>query len=186
MKAIFLDRDGVINRHPGDFKYVTSWKKFKFLKGVKSALRGLFQEGYLLFVISNQAGVSKGVYSQKTLDEITAKMLCQLQKANALFQAVYYCVHKKEENCGCRKPKPGLIKKAIKEAKEFGIKINPKESYFVGDTQRDIEAGNSAGLKTILVFSGKEKPGGQRDWKIKPDFYAKDILAAAKIILKEK
>lgn len=186
MKAIFLDRDGVINRHPGDFKYVASWKKFRFLKGVKPGLGELSQAGYLLFIISNQAGVSQGIYSQDTLDEITAKMLGQLQKAGALFQAVYYCIHKKEENCGCRKPKPGLIKKAIKEAKEFGIKISPQKSYFIGDTQRDIQAGKSAGLRTILVFSGKEKPGNQKLWKIKPDFYAKDILTAVKIILKTK
>ena len=186
MKAIFLDRDGVINRHPGDFKYVDSWQKFKFLKGVKSALKELSQNGYLLFIASNQAGVSKGVYSQDTLDKITAKMLDELQKNGALFQAVYYCIHKKEKNCPCRKPKPGLIKKAIKEAAAFGIKIKTKNSYFIGDTQRDIEAGKSAGLKAILLFSGKEKAGGQDGWKIKPDIYAKNLSEAAKIILKKQ
>lgn len=186
MKAIFLDRDGVINQHPGDLKYVDSWKKFKFLKGVKSALKELSQNGYLLFIASNQAGVSKGVYSQDTLDKITVKMLGELQKTGALFQAVYYCIHKKEENCGCRKPKPGLIKKAIEEAREFGIQIEAKKSYFIGDTQRDIQAGKNAGLKTILVFSGKEKAGGQKNWKIKPDIYVKNLSAATKLILKIK
>ena len=111
MNVVFLDRDGVINKYPGDTKYVNSWQEFYFLPGVKQALRKLTESGYRIFILSNQAGVAKGMYSQQGLDEITANMLREVNEAGGSICGVYYCVHRDEDNCSCRKPKIGLFLK---------------------------------------------------------------------------
>src|SRR3989338_627582 len=177
MKAIFLDRDGVINRYPGDTKYVTSWKEFHFLPNAKKAIALFAGKKYLIFVISNQAGVSKGLYSQDALNDITNRMLRALEKSGAKVNAVYYCTHRDEDNCSCRKPKAGLVKLAVQ-----GKKINLKDSFFIGDTIRDVRAAKAAGCKSILVFSGAEKPSNRDNWQTYPDFTFKDLYAAAKFI----
>lgn len=177
MKIIFLDRDGVINKYPGDRLYVTSLKKFKFLPRAKKAIALLSKNGYWIFVASNQAGVGKGTYSQKTLVAITAKMLRSIKQAGGRITRVYYCTHQKNAGCSCRKPKPGLLKRA---AKEFKFRL--KGAYFIGDTMRDIFTAHAAGCKSILVLSGKEKLRGQKSWEAKPDFIFKDLLAAAKFL----
>jgi len=183
MKAVFLDRDGVINRYPGDTKYVKSWEEFHLLPHVKSSLKRLNEDGVRIFIISNQAGVAKGVYSRQALDEITANMLKKLNPAH--IEGVYYCTHRNEDNCSCRKPKTGLIESAIRQLKKQGLTINRNRSFFVGDTLRDIQTGKKAGLKTILVFSGKEKPSGRDNWDILADFFARDLSQATDIILKK-
>lgn len=182
VKAVFLDRDGVINEYPGDLKYVTSWDDFHFLPGVKQGLKKLSDNGYKVFIISNQAGVSKGVYAQETLDLITRNMLAELGQCGARISGVYYCIHKPEDNCSCRKPKSGLVKAAIAKLKAEGLDIELTKSFFIGDTIRDIETGKSAGLKTILVFSGKEKPENKDNWHDLPDFTACDLSEAINII----
>lgn len=181
MKITFLDRDGVINRYPGDKKWVTKVKDFHLLPGVLAALKKLTGHGFKIFVVSNQAGVSKGVYSQQKLDAITALMLKRVEKAGAKLSGVFYCLHRKEENCSCRKPATGLIEKAIGKRK---IKASDC-AYFIGDTITDMQTGKNAGLKTILVFSGKERKKNQSLWQVQPDFVAKDLLAATKIVLNE-
>ena len=152
MKVVFLDRDGVINKYPGDRLYVTSLSKFRFLPGVKKAIALLSRSGFKIFIVSNQAGVGRGIYSQRTLEAITAKMLSVVEDAGGKITKVYYCTHRKEAGCSCRKPKPGMLKSA---AKEFGFTL--KGAYFIGDTIRDIQTAKNAGCKPILVLSGKEK-----------------------------
>jgi histidinol-phosphate phosphatase family protein len=181
MKVVFLDRDGVINQYPGDTKYVAAWSEFYFLPGVKEALLRLTQAGYKIFIVSNQAGVAKGIYSKKTLDEITRKMLKQLGESGVKICSIYYCIHRNEDNCSCRKPKAGLLEKALQE---HAISRDVLSSaFFVGDSTRDIQAGKSAGCKAILVFSGKERPGNQAGWSVQPDFTAKDLSQAVDLIL---
>ncbi|MDD5155032.1 MAG: HAD family hydrolase [Candidatus Omnitrophica bacterium] len=182
VKAVFLDRDGVINEYPGDSKYVTSWADFHFLPGTEEALKKLTGKGYRIFVISNQAGVSKGVYSKEALDLITRNMLSELDKHKVRISGVYYCIHKPEDNCDCRKPKSGLVKMAAARLKNEGLDIESTASFFIGDTIRDIETGKDAGLKTILVFSGKEKPENKDNWSTLPDFTARDLSEAADIV----
>ncbi|MDD5281985.1 MAG: HAD family hydrolase [Candidatus Omnitrophica bacterium] len=177
MKNVFLDRDGVINKYPGDRLYVTSLKKFRFLPRAKKAIAFLSKKGCRIFVASNQAGVGKGAYSQKTLDAITAKMLKDIERSGGKITKVYYCTHRKETGCSCRKPKPGLLKKAAKE-----FKISLKESYFVGDTIRDVLTAHAVGAKSILILCGKEKLSNQKNWEIKPDFVFKDLLTATKFL----
>jgi len=178
VKAVFIDRDGVINEYPGDADYVKSWQEFRFLPKVKSALKRLSREGHKIFIISNQAGVSRGVYSQEALDLITKNMLEELKNDDIDIAAVYYCIHKPEDNCSCRKPKTGLIDLAIAGINESGLKIELANSYFIGDTIRDIETGKNAGLKTILVLSGKEKPQNKNSWQTLPDFVFPDLSTA--------
>lgn len=179
MKIIFLDRDGVINKYPGDKLYVTSLLKFKFLPNAKKAIALLSKEGFKIFVASNQAGVGKGTYSQKTLDIITAKMIADIQKAGGRIEKVYYCTHRKDAGCSCRKPKPGLLKQAARE-----FKFNLKGVYFIGDTTRDIFTAQAAGARSILVLTGKEKQKNQKNWEVQPDFVFKDLLLAAKFLTK--
>ena len=179
MKVVFLDRDGVINKYPGDRLYVTSLKKFRFLPRAKQAIALLTKAGYKICVASNQAGVGRGIYSQKTLDLITVKMLKEITKEGGLIQKVYYCTHHKNAGCSCRKPKPGLLKKA---AREFGFSL--KNTCFIGDTMRDVFTAHAAGAKSILVLTGKEKLANQKNWEAKPDFVFGDLLAAAKFLTK--
>jgi len=182
VRAVFLDRDGVINRYPGHRRYVTSWKTFRFLPRVKQALKALQQQGFKLFVVSNQAGVSKGFYSRGTLKTITRNMLKELKGSGVSVSGVYYCMHKREENCSCRKPKIGLVKKAVRSLSQRGLRLRRSESFFIGDSMIDVETGKSAGLKTILVFSGKEKPYNMKQWQQRPDYTVTDLAAAARSI----
>jgi D-glycero-D-manno-heptose 1,7-bisphosphate phosphatase len=187
MRAIFLDRDGVINKYPGDRLYVTSLEKFRFLPGVKKAIALLTRSGFKIFIVSNQAGVGRGIYSQRTLDAITAKMISGIEYVGGKITRVYYCTHRKDAGCSCRKPKPGMLKKAAKE-----FKFNLNNAYFVGDTTRDIFTAKNAGCKPILVLSGKEKNGdgsiflftrGGKKNRTVPIF--KDLKEAASFVIKK-
>ncbi len=183
MKIIFLDRDGVINRYPGDSDYVKSWSEFKFLPEVKLSLKRLNEGGFKIIIISNQAGVSKGLYTQEELDLITKNMLRELKGHKIDVAGVYYCTHLREDSCPCRKPKTGLIDIAIAKLKNEGLEPELNQSYFIGDTIPDMEAGKAAGLVTILVFSGKEKPDRKNEWAIIPDHTAQDLSGAVDLIL---
>jgi D-glycero-D-manno-heptose 1,7-bisphosphate phosphatase len=178
MKVIFLDRDGVINKYPGDKLYVTSLRKFRFLPRAKKAIASLSRAGYKIFVASNQAGVSKGIYAQRTLDAITSKMLDDIEHAGGKITKAYYCTHCKDAGCICRKPKPGMLKMA---AQEFKFRL--KDAYFVGDTMRDVFTAQAAGCKSILVLTGKEKLANQKNWEAQPDFVFKDLLEAARFLI---
>jgi len=179
MKVIFLDRDGVINKYPGDKLYVTSLKKFRFLPGAKKAIALLSRAGYRIFVASNQAGVGKGTYSQKTLDTITIKMLQEIERAGGKIDKVYYCTHRKDAGCSCRKPRPGMLKKAASE-----FKFNIKKVYFVGDTIRDVLTAKNAGCKSVLVLCGRDKLSDQKNWEINPDLIFRNLKSVADFLLK--
>jgi histidinol-phosphate phosphatase family protein len=181
MSAILLDRDGVINKYPGDTKYVTRWSDFHFLPGVRLAIAKLHKAGFGIFLISNQGGVGKGLFSQKTLDSITAKMLTEIQRCGGKISGVYYCTHRKEDNCFCRKPRAGLVHTAKREHS-----LDLKKSIFIGDTIRDVLTAQAVGCQSILVLSGKEKLSNRKNWQAKPDFIFKDLAQAAKFILKER
>lgn len=182
MRVVFLDRDGVINRYPGDTKYVTSLSGFRFLPNAKKAITILTKAGFKVFIISNQAGVSKGIYSKASLGEITRYMLKKVNSAGGKIDGVYHCTHQDRHNCLCRKPRAGLIYKALKEKKIDKSAL--KDSYFVGDTIRDVITAKRAGLKSILVFSGKEKPQNKGSWDVLPDYTAKNLSEAVELILK--
>ena len=182
MKIVFVDRDGVINEYPGHFKYVTSWEDFRFIPRAMAGLKKLQDAGFSIFVISNQAGVAKKLYSQAELDRITSNMNAQLEKEGIRLAGVYYCTHLREEKCSCRKPALGLIEKARSRYPE---KERPGLSgcFFIGDSMIDVETGRNAGMRSIMVFSGREKPQNRESWEFAPDFTCADLLDAASIVL---
>lgn len=182
MKAIFLDRDGVVNKYPGDTKYVTSWREFRFLPRAKMAVAKLYQDKYKIFVVSNQAGVGKGIYSQEALNVITKNMRQAIVKSGGKIEKAYYCIHRQEENCACRKPKAGLVDKAKKDYPSIDL----QKSFFIGDTIRDVHTAQAAGCSSILVLSGKEKLAHRKNWEAQPDFIFRNLWEAANFILKQK
>ncbi|WP_455392258.1 D-glycero-beta-D-manno-heptose 1,7-bisphosphate 7-phosphatase [[Eubacterium] cellulosolvens] len=143
-KAIFIDRDGVINYNRND--YVKSWAEFKFIPGAKEAIKRINDSNLLLIIITNQSPIGRGIFKRETLDYIHKSMLNELNDAGAHIDAIYYCPHHPDDNCDCRKPKPGLI---LRAAKDFNIDL--ARSWMVGDSDSDLEAGAAAGCKTLKV-----------------------------------
>lgn len=182
-KIIFIDRDGVINKDPGGwtkYSYVTDPRDFYFLPDVLSAIKMLTEYKYKIIVISNQAGVGKGHFTKADLDRVNDYMLKEIEMYGGKISGVYYCIHRKEENCDCRKPKTGLLRMALSD-----INADVENTYIIGDTERDIEAGKSFGIKTILVLSGKTNSEDVGGWSIKPDEIKRDLKEAVDFIIKE-
>lgn len=147
MKArfILLDRDGVINRKIPN-GYVTTWNDFLFLPGALEALRLLTEGGYRLIVVSNQAGVGKGQMALSALNQITARFLKKVEACGGRIHKVYYCTHRKDAHCRCRKPRPGLLLKAQQENKfEFA------SAFLIGDSMSDLLAADRVGCPMIMV-----------------------------------
>jgi len=176
MKVVFLDRDGVINKFPGNGSYVTKVKDFHFIPGALEAIRFLTESQYKLFVISNQAGVGKGVYSLDKLKRIDARMIKIVEESGGKIRKSFYCTHRSDAGCDCRKPGIGLLKKALKILNK--TIVHAQKAFFVGDTEGDIKTGHNAGCKTIFVLSGREDRRYMRKWTVKPDFIVKDLKAA--------
>ena len=183
MKVVFLDRDGVINEFPGNGLYVTRIRDFHFIPRSLEALRRLTDAGYHIFVVSNQAGVGKGVYSREKLEQITAYMLRNVGEAGGRIEEVLYCTCKSNDACNCRKPRIGNVIKAL-ESIDHSID-DAGHAYFVGDTQGDIKAGKNAGCKTVFVLSGREDQQYMKRWDIRPDFIVEDLYDAVDLILAE-
>jgi D-glycero-D-manno-heptose 1,7-bisphosphate phosphatase len=147
-KAVFLDRDGVINRNlPA---YVRSWEEFVFLDGVIDALRHLARTDLAVIVASNQSAVNRGFTSLEKVDEINTKMVAAVERQGGRIDAVLYCPHRPDEGCGCRKPEPGLL---LAAAGRFAIDL--RRSYFIGDAISDVEAALAAGVQPLLVLTGQ-------------------------------
>lgn len=184
MKVVFLDRDGVINVFPGNGNYVTKVKDLKFIPRSLDAIRMLTEAGYTIFIVSNQAGVGRGVYTQDKLNRINRKMIQEVEKTGGRIKKAFYCIHRPDVGCSCRKPNIGNILKALKS---INRKITPtRRPYFVGDTKADIETGYNSGCRTVFVLSGRENRRYMKGWIVKPDFIAKDLFEATKIILGHK
>jgi D-glycero-D-manno-heptose 1,7-bisphosphate phosphatase len=156
-KAVFLDRDGVINRDHG---YVHRWEDFEFMPGAIEAMRCLHEAGYVLVIITNQSGIARGYYTEEQFFQLTTVMLDELKRQNIKIEGVYHCPHHPEGSikkysfeCDCRKPSPCLILKAAQE-----LDLSLHDSILVGDKISDIIAGTAAGLKYALrVISEKNK-----------------------------
>lgn len=145
-KAIFLDRDGTINNN-SDRYYI--WRREDLLlnPGVTEALAAMKAMGYMLIVISNQGGVSKGKFNREDVEDLHVYLRQLLEKEGISLDEIYYCPHHSDvESCLCRKPQPLMIQKAMAR---FGI--DPGSSWMIGDAERDVKAGSVAGLRTILI-----------------------------------
>lgn len=147
MSAIFLDRDGVINENRAD--YVKSWSEFRFLPGSREAIAKLTQAGHRIVVCTNQAGIARGSVSMETVDEIHHRMVTSISEVGGKIEKVYYCPHGKDEDCACRKPRPGML---LQARDELGLEM--LNAVFIGDSITDVRAGLAAGIHTVLVLSG--------------------------------
>jgi len=144
-KAVFLDRDGVINHDPGD--YTRHISEFTILPTVLPALKALHDAGYLLIVITNQGGIAKGEYTAADVDEIHAFLTASCRQAEAPITAIYYSPHHEQFSKSLsRKPGSLMIERALAR-----YKINPELSFMVGDKMRDLEAAAGAGVKGVLI-----------------------------------
>lgn len=175
-KAVFLDRDGVINK---EVNYLSNPDDFEFIEGSIEALKILKKKKFLLIVITNQAGIARGYYTEKALNQIHDKMSKILKQNNVVLDDIYYCPHHPDFTgpCNCRKPKPGMILKAKKK-----FNINLQSSFVVGDTLNDIRAGLNAKCITVLVLTGYGFEEKKNIDVIKPDFISKNLLEFAKKI----
>lgn len=157
-RAVFLDRDGVINelvyhREQGIVDSPFTVGQFRLLPGVGEAIRKLRETDYRLVLVSNQPGIAKGNMSEETFQEIRQKMKEELSKEGVSLDGEYYCFHHPEAkvetlrvNCGCRKPKPGLLLQAAKD-----MDIDLSRSWMIGDGLTDVKAGKQVGCRTILL-----------------------------------
>ncbi len=169
-RAVFLDRDGVIVE---DIGYHYKIEDFKF---VKNAIKGLkLLKNLNLFMVTNQSGIGRGYYTLEDFEKFNIHLLKELKKRGIKIVKTYYCQHKPEDNCECRKPKTKLLKVAEKE-----FMVDLKKSFVIGDRKKDIELGKNAGCRTILVLSGK---GTEEKKNSEADFIGKDLLEAAKWVI---
>jgi len=191
--TVFLDRDGVINKmvYNKEFGLIDSPcnpDEFELIPESGKVINQLNEMGWLTIVISNQPGIAKGKYTEKTLGEITNKMKADLSSFGARLDDIYYCLHhpqsilkKYKKDCECRKPKPGLLKKA---AEKWGISLS--NSYFIGDGISDIIAGKLAGTKTILLANKKLYVLKYLEEKrVEPDFIVDNLYDALQIIIED-
>jgi D-glycero-D-manno-heptose 1,7-bisphosphate phosphatase len=148
LQAIFLDRDGVINARR--VTHVTRWEEFVFLPGVKAALAQLAALNLPVFVVTNQAIVNRGIVSRETIETIHERMCAEIAAAGGVVTKVAYCPHRPDEQCGCRKPAPGM---PLDLASRYGL--DASRCLMVGDSCSDLIAGQAAGCRTALVLTGQ-------------------------------
>jgi len=151
-KIIFLDRDGVINFDPiGD--YIKTPDDFRFLPGVADSLKKLTDNNFKIIIISNQAGVGDGVFSEEALGEVHNQFLEMVEIAGSKITDTFYCLHGKQAGCDCRKPETGLFEKA-----EASLGVLEKDKiYYIGDKASDVLAAKRFGIKALFVLTGHGK-----------------------------
>jgi len=182
-KAVFLDRDGTIVEDVG---YLNHPKDIKFIPGSIEAIKALNKAGYKVVVITNQAGVARGLIREDLLQTIDKTIQKFILNGGAQIDGLYYCPHHPEHGvypykreCDCRKPNPGMLKKAQKD-----LDLDLSKSFMVGDKATDIEAGKSAGTKTVLVTTGKGAKEKDR-LQNQPDHIAANLKQAVSWILEQ-
>jgi D-glycero-D-manno-heptose 1,7-bisphosphate phosphatase len=147
-KLIVLDRDGVINEDSDD--YIKSPDEYIPIKGSLKAIADLNEAGYTVVVASNQSGIARGLFSMETLEAMHDKLNTLLAEQQGKIDKIYFCPHSPDENCDCRKPKPGMLHKIIKD-----YDVTPSDVTMIGDSMKDIEAASLVGMEPLLVCTGK-------------------------------
>lgn len=178
-KAVFLDRDGTINREVDNLKSIA---QLRLLPASGNGIRLLNKNGFLVIIITNQPVVARGWLTEDKLLEIHKELKKRLKKKGANIDVIYYCPHhpnanivKYRKDCPDRKPNTNLIKKAIKD---FNISLT--DSFFVGDSTRDMQTAKNAKIKSILVKTGYG--GKDKKYIVKPDYIVSNLYQAAKLI----
>lgn len=185
-KAVFMDRDGTITEEVG---YINHPSRLKLFDWTVEAIRQLNRAGLKAVVITNQAGVARGYFTEDLVKEVHLLLTEQVSRAGARLDGIYYCAHHPSvgeppyrQDCDCRKPRPGLLHRA---ASELGIDL--ANSYMVGDRYGDVELARSVGARAILVKTGYglgEYTYQRPSWPEPPDYIAEDLLDAVCWIIK--
>jgi D-glycero-D-manno-heptose 1,7-bisphosphate phosphatase len=174
MRAVFLDRDGVINRKAPEGEYITNWREIEILPGVLEAALDLSRGSYLIFIVTNQRGVATGQIRAADLNEIHQKMIEEFGDVGATVAEIYCCTHDLHLDCLCRKPKPGMLLQAAREHH-----LNLAHCWIVGDSPSDVEAGFGAGCRTAQIIH----PGATEAHGRSAEIKATSLRAAATRIL---
>jgi len=177
---VYLDRDGVINRNRSD--YVRSLEDWIPIPGAIEAIIRLSQAGHPVIVITNQSAIARGYCTVRDVERIHSNLIHQVNKAGGEISGIYYCPHHPDDGCECRKPSTGMLETARRELDL------PEGGYIVGDADSDMELGRRAGLKTILVLTGRGRDQKEKieseslpePWRI-----SEDISSAVEIIIRD-
>ena len=179
-RAVFLDRDGTICEEMGYLNHISRFRMFPF---AAAAIRKLNGAGHAVVVITNQSGVARGIFPEELVHRVHEQMVGELAAGGARVDGVYFCPHKSDDNCECRKPRPGMLERAAREHQ-----LALEGSFLVSDRYADLEMGQAAGVKGILVLTGYgrgEYEWHRASWARQPDFVAEDLSVAADIVVKE-
>lgn len=173
-RAVFLDRDGTVCE---EVNYLSRAEDLRVFPFAGEAIRLLNENNFPVILITNQSGIARKFFDENDLSEIHQKLESELARSGAKLSAIYYCPHNSADNCNCRKPKTGLIKKALND-----FQLDLQNSWMIGDKTIDIETGFNAGTKTALVLTGY----GQKEinnLKKEPDLISENLLEAAKFVI---
>ena len=183
--GVFIDRDGTISEEVG---YVNHLSRYQVYPWTAEAIRNLNEASLKVIVVTNQAGVARGYFKEELVKQVHEKLVTEMTLAGARFDAIYYCPHHPSvgeapyrQSCNCRKPKTGMLERA---AAEFGIDVT--RSFVIGDRYGDIEFAHNAGARSIFVLSGYglgEYEYQRHSWKYQPEWIAKDLLEASRVVL---
>ena len=184
-RAVFIDRDGTISQEVG---YINHPSRFSLFPYAAPAIKLLNDAGWMAIVVTNQAGVARGYFSEEMIQTVHHQLEHDLEKDGAQLDAIYYCAHHPSVgqppyrvDCDCRKPKPGLI---VRAARDFAIDLD--ESWMVGDRYSDIELARNAGVNSAFVLSGYGRGEWEHqhaEWKYEPDLVADNLLEAVRQII---
>lgn len=171
-KALFLDRDGVVNV---EINYLYKVEDFKFVEGILELCKYYQNEGYIIIIVTNQSGIDRGYYTENDFNILTSWMILEFEKNGIEIKKVYFCPHHPDisSTCNCRKPNPGMILDAQKE-----LNIDLKNSILIGDKESDIEAAISAGIDKTYLFDEKKMIKKSKATKVVSkleDIYSVDI-----------
>jgi D-glycero-D-manno-heptose 1,7-bisphosphate phosphatase len=172
-KAVFLDRDGVINYKAPEGDYIRTWRELQLIPGAVQAVASLNHAGYQVFVVTNQRGVALARTRMEDLLEIHRRIQNEFARAGATISKIYYCPHDVSARCSCRKPQPGML---LRAACEYDLKL--EASWMIGDSVTDVEAGRNAGCHTLLLAPRSAVTG------LSATLRAEDLASAVRQILK--
>lgn len=186
-RAVFLDRDGTVNEEVG---YVCNRTQFRLYDYAAEAVRLLNEAGWLAIVVTSQAGIARGMFTESFLTQIHEQMKTELADAGATIDAIYYCPHHPTEGespyrqeCDCRKPKPGMLTKAAAE-----LNVDLAASVVIGDRFRDLGMAQAVGARSVLVLTGygrEELETDSANWPQQPDHIAENLLEAVRWVIKQ-
>jgi D-glycero-D-manno-heptose 1,7-bisphosphate phosphatase len=187
-RAVFIDRDGTISEEVG---YINHPSRFRLFLYSAPAIKHLNDSGWLAVVVTNQAGVARGYFSEELITIVHEQMQLELEKQNARLDAIYYCAHHPtvgeppyRAECDCRKPRTGLITRAAAE-----LDIDLAESWMIGDRYSDIELARHAGMRSAFVLSGYGRGEWEHQrtgWTYQPDLISENLCEAVQGIVGNK